>query len=65
MKNNTSMGMKFKHFLHSEALVSFLSSLLAIFVGLLFGFIVILIANPSNALEAFSRLQQGLLILCS
>ncbi len=56
MKNNTSMGMKFKHFLHSEALVSFLSSLLAIFVGLLFGFIVILIANPSNALEAFSRL---------
>lgn len=37
----------------------FMSSLIAIFVGLLIGFIIIMITNPSQGLEAFGILAQG------
>lgn len=44
---------------NKAALNSFLSSVIAICFGLIFGLIIIIIASPSQALRAFSILLQG------
>ena len=44
---------------NKEALNSFISSIFAICLGLLFGLIIIFIANPNQAVRAFSILLQG------
>ena len=36
-----------------------LSSMISILVGLLFGFLVLLLANPANALKGFKALVVG------
>lgn len=48
-----------KKFLKSDGLLNFASSCVAILAGLIIGFIVILIANSSNALIGFLTLIQG------
>lgn len=48
-----------KSLLQNDAFLSFASSLIAILLGLLFGLVVIFIANPANAIEGFTRLTTG------
>lgn len=48
-----------KNISHYIGLSSFGSSLMAIVLGLIFGFIVMLIASPSNALAGFSYIALG------
>ena len=49
MKNKTG-------FLQKEGTRSFLSSLIAIAIGLLFGFIIMLISEPGSALQGIGIL---------
>lgn len=53
MKNKISLLLK------KEGSKSFASSLIAIALGLLFGFVIILIANPQDALEGLKLLLTG------
>lgn len=46
-------------FLKSDGFSSFLSSLMAIVVGLLVGFIILLVSNPSQALGGFGAILMG------
>lgn len=48
-----------KKLFKSEASLNFASSVTAIIAGLIIGLIVIIIANPSNALNGFLTLIQG------
>lgn len=48
-----------KRKLKSVGFSSFLSSLLAILVGLLFGFIILLISNPKEAVQGFGIILSG------
>lgn len=48
-----------REFTASPGFNSFTATLLAIFLGMLFGLIVMLAANPANALEGFSRILTG------
>ncbi|MEG0264830.1 MAG: ABC transporter permease [Erysipelotrichaceae bacterium] len=50
-----------KNLLKKDGFLDFSSSVLAIIIGLLFGFIIILIANPGNALDGFMTLLTGVL----
>lgn len=45
--------------LNSEGTISFLSSILAIAAGLLFGLIILLVSNPGQALGGFAMIIQG------
>lgn len=58
-KNKVSLKEKFKSFTKTEGFKMIASSLIAIFFGILIGFIVILINNPSVALLGFGRLLMG------
>ncbi len=60
-KNITSNKNKydFKSITHSTGFSSFLAALMAIFLGLLFGFLVMLIAAPGNALSGFRYIVFG------
>lgn len=60
-KNITSNKNKydFKSITHSTGFSSFLAALMAIFLGLLFGFLVMLIAAPGNALAGFRYVVFG------
>lgn len=60
-KNITSNKNKydFKSTTHSTGFSSFLAALMAIFLGLLFGFLVMLIAAPGNALAGFRYVVFG------
>ncbi len=53
------MKTKLKQALDGAAFNSFLSSLTAIVIGLLFGFIILLISNPSQALQGFKIILLG------
>ncbi|MEM1484616.1 ABC transporter permease [Oscillospiraceae bacterium PP1C4] len=53
------MSTKIKRLLHGDGLASFASSLMAILVGLLVGFIILLISNPTQALGGFSAILIG------
>lgn len=53
------MKTKFRNFLESAAFNSFLSSLTAIVIGLLFGFIILLISNPSQSVIGFKTILMG------
>lgn len=60
-KNNLSNKNKFnfKNIFSSNAFSSFSSALMAITIGLLFGFIVMLIAAPANAIAGFRYIVLG------
>lgn len=45
--------------LNTESFSNFLSSLMAVVIGLLVGFIVLLVSNPSQALGGFSKILIG------
>lgn len=45
--------------LHLEGMSSFLSSVIAIVVGLLFGFIILLISNPDQAIKGLTVILKG------
>ena len=47
------MNKKLKNYLLGPAFESFLSSFSAILIGLLFGFLILLISHPSQALPGF------------
>lgn len=53
------MKTKFRNFLESAPFNSFLSSLTAIVIGLLFGFIILLISNPSQSVIGFKTILMG------
>ena len=53
------MKTKLKNVLDGAALNSFLSSLTAIIIGLIFGFIILLISNPSQAIAGFKIILMG------
>ena len=53
------MANKKKIFLKSEILDSFLSSLVAIIIGLFFGFLILLLSNPNQALAGFKTILLG------
>ncbi|MDO4710505.1 MAG: ABC transporter permease [Peptostreptococcaceae bacterium] len=53
------MGTKLKHFVDSGAFNSFLSSFTAIIIGLVFGLIILLISNPSQAMAGFKVILMG------
>ena len=49
----------FKKLIHSKAFSAFSSAILAIVIGLIFGFIVMLVASPANAVNGFSTVLTG------
>lgn len=53
------MNNKLKNLFRGEGIVSFSSSILAIVCGLLFGFIILLASNPSQAVNGFLMIVQG------
>ncbi len=53
------MKAKIKNIVDSGALNSFLSSFTAIVIGLLFGFIILLISNPQQAVAGFKTILMG------
>ena len=53
------MKKKFSWLLNPSTAASFLSSILAIIAGLLIGFIILLIANPSQAVGGFLTILKG------
>lgn len=62
MENNTSNNKgKFdlKNIIHSRGFSSFSSALMAIVLGLIFGFFVMLVAAPGNALAGFNYIISG------
>lgn len=60
-KNSSYNKNKFniKDVLHSSGFSSFTSALMAIFLGLIFGFLVMLVAAPGNALAGFQYVVLG------
>lgn len=57
--------MKIKNLFKGEGFVNFSSSILAIVCGLLFGLIILLISNPSQAFGGFMMIiQVGLRMEC-
>ncbi len=58
-KNKKTSSQKFKSPLLKRDYSSLLSSLLAIIIGLLFGFVVLLMANPAQAVNGFTTLLKG------
>lgn len=53
------MNSKFKNLFKGEGIVNFSSSILAIICGLLFGLIILLVSNPSQAYNGFMMILQG------
>ena len=53
------MNSKMKDFLKKDGTTSFLSSVAAIIVGLLIGFIILLISDPKDALKGFGAILTG------
>ncbi len=58
-KGEPHMKTKFRNFLGGDGAASFASSLLAIAVGLLVGFVVLLFSNPSQAPGGFGAILLG------
>ena len=60
-KNIISNKNKFdiKRITHSSGFSSFTAALMAIFLGLIFGFLVMIIASPGNALAGFRYIVSG------
>ncbi|HWT26978.1 MAG TPA: ABC transporter permease [Mobilitalea sp.] len=59
MKNNISSPNRLKSITQSKGFSSFTAALLAIVLGLVFGFIVMVIALPGNSLIGFGRVLFG------
>lgn len=57
--HNTSLREKIKAFSKSKGASQFGATLLAVAIGLVFGFIVLLIANPSNVFGGFGKILFG------
>lgn len=58
-KNKKDKKFNMSKIAESSAVASFISALIAIIVGLLFGFVVMLFAAPSSALSGFSYILTG------
>ncbi|WP_312460810.1 ABC transporter permease, partial [Proteiniclasticum sp.] len=58
-KNAKSFGEKLKDMTHSKGFSSFTAALLAIVLGLVFGFIVMLVADAGNAFKGFESVVSG------
>lgn len=58
-KNAKSFGEKLNDITHSKGFSSFTAALLAIVLGLVFGFIVMLVADPGNAFKGFESVVSG------
>ena len=58
-KNAKSFGEKLKDITHSKGFSSFTAALLAIVLGLVFGFIVMLVADANNAFKGFESVVSG------
>lgn len=58
-KNAKSFGEKLKDMTHSKGFSSFTAALLAIVLGLVFGFIVMLVADANNAFKGFESVVTG------
>jgi simple sugar transport system permease protein len=62
MKNNIktyNLKEKFSNIIKSESFVSLISSLISIIMGLLIGFIILLISNPTFAVQGFFSILSG------
>ena len=60
MQNNTASSSKtFKKLISHKGFSAFTAALLAIFLGLIFGFIVMVIASPANSLSGFQMVLLG------
>jgi ABC-type uncharacterized transport system permease subunit len=59
INSNNKNKIKLKNIINSSGLSSFLSALMAIILGLVFGFLVMLIAIPENALMGFRYVALG------
>jgi ABC-type uncharacterized transport system permease subunit len=59
MQNNLFSKSNMKKITHSKGFSSFTAALLAIAIGLIFGFIVMLVAQPRNALQGFGKVLFG------
>ncbi|MDW7672246.1 MAG: ABC transporter permease [Bacillota bacterium] len=53
------MKFTWKGFVRTEQFSSFMSSLMAVFVGLLVGLVILMVSNPSQALRGFSAILRG------
>lgn len=53
------MNSKLKNLFKGEGIVNFSSSILAIICGLLFGFVILIASNPSQASNGFMMILQG------
>ena len=53
------MNKKFKNLMQGDGIVNFSSSIIAIVCGLMFGFIILLVSNPSQAGNGFMMILQG------
>ncbi|WP_313127382.1 ABC transporter permease [Proteiniclasticum ruminis] len=58
-KNAKSFGEKLKDITHGKGFSSFTAALLAIVLGLVFGFIVMLVADANNAFKGFESVVSG------
>jgi ABC-type uncharacterized transport system permease subunit len=59
MQNNLFSHQNMKKITKSKGFSSFTAALLAIALGLVFGFIVMIIARPSNSIQGFSKVLFG------
>lgn len=59
VRSSRKKGFNLKEFTKSKSFAVFTAALLAIVLGLLFGFVVMLFANPENALAGFSKIVFG------
>ena len=59
VRSSRKKGFNLKEFTKSKSFAVFTATLLAIVLGLLFGFVVMLFANPENALAGFSKIVFG------
>ena len=58
-KNSSKLKMQASRIMKSKGMGSFTATLLAILLGLLFGFIVMLIASPANSFNGFLTMLTG------
>jgi len=60
-KNTSSPDLKasFKNLTRSKGMSTFTAALLAIVLGLIFGFLIMLIASPSNSIYGFGEVLLG------
>lgn len=59
MKNNTSLSEFFDNFRRKKGTANFISSLIAIGIGLVFGIVILLVSNPAESFAGFFTMLVG------